>query len=685
MASNDSFFWDGYLHWARVLEKSDPDVNGARPDGSMSDLYEPVFVRIPIGTTTLDLLEQTLQGLEDYYTKSDTHPANFATQLEFFSATDILSFLADWRFDPNELLIGFEHAIEYFKKHTKLKMPEFFAYRPVAYMQGQHKAALYEVLDIGVPAFVRTTKKAFSISTKPFLPAPVVTAIIDNDIGFLNRRFRKSDGESTRFAAIWLQARETKSSYPTTAYQDIHIGDILQSEDIETRIKTYRHDERRAYEELNARLHQRPNFKLAPPIESHGTMAADLAFGHDDYADPDADPALLDDVPIFGVQLPPEAATDTSGTTSENYIVQAVRWICFQARQSFANVPVVINISYGVLAGQKDGEKFIEAQIAKEVELADQLYGQSVSVVFAYGNGKNTRQLATLDIDKNSFKTLEWRVPPNNPSPSFVEIRTIANDTVMDISDKLRISLVDPNGVTVAQGPAKTGTETAWPDIDPSTDDVTSARLYNVPRRAFWPGLLKMVNPAYSMLAIAPTTSTKHHLNLAKPGIWTLKLENTDTTADMSLVLQIQRGDTAPGLRSGGRQSRFEGPLVPVLDHDLASVTVQTPLTNDGTNSAFSNARYVDASGQDLIYAVGADRLVFGHQVPAPYSAQGADWTGKSTPDTTQIVDKLFTFGRLTTGTYSGTKARLSGTSAAAALQSRALMLAKIQTSTPPP
>jgi len=148
MAHDDSFFWDGYLHWARVLEKSDPDVNGARADGSMPKLYEPVFVRLSFGTITPEMLENTMAQTEKAYTDPNIKDEEASELQAQITSEGILSFLKDWAYDPNELLIGFEHAIEYLKKHTELKMPEFFAYRPVAYMQGQHNAAPYEVLDL---------------------------------------------------------------------------------------------------------------------------------------------------------------------------------------------------------------------------------------------------------------------------------------------------------------------------------------------------------------------------------------------------------------------------------------------------------------------------------------------------------------------------------------------------------
>lgn len=435
----------------------------------------------------------------------------------------------------------------------------------------------------------------------------------------------------------------------------VTIGEILNANDIDQMRKNFGRDERGAYAKVNKRLHTRADYKQPPPIAAHGAMVADLAFGN--RAD-----SVANDVPILAVQLPPEAAHDTSGTTSESYIVQGVRWICFWARRYAKTARVVINISYGVLAGQKDGGKFLEAQITREIALAAQYPdAQTVEVVFAFGNGRNERQVADITVDPRRDQELTWLVPADNTAPSFMEIRSVGPGNpprLAALPADVTVTLVPPSGspVALAGGSANT---VADPPVT-RTGGVVPARLYNVPSRNFG---IPHIQTGHILAAVGPTRARGQNLPRAEAGDWRIRLSNTGQDA-VRVILQIQRGDTAPGYSSGGRQSRFEGRLVPVIEDGVQGVTVEAPLTNAGTCSAFVDSAAFDTAG--------AGRKVFDARiVRAPYSAQGADWTFALDPGHLPEVDNAFRRGISVSGTYSGTRARLSGTSAGAALTTR--------------
>lgn len=640
----DGFFWDGYVHWARDIETKDRELK--KLAGDRDDIYEPIFIRLDIPFN-----EETYRKVVDYFL--DSYPVIRLDDPEsgLASIDPSLSILNDFAFDFIEPIIGFQHAI------VERKPPEFFVYRKVAKTPTEHRRAntLLEIIDVGAPARVFPERTRYEVDTpQPFTPPQAVGALIDNDIGFLNGAFRQRNPMKSRFSAIWLQAREKLAADVIRVFKSIHIGKILAARDIEQLIKVHGRDERGAYRALNTALHSRAAFKLPPPIAAHGTMVADLALGN-------VRDSSMPDVPLLGVQLPPEAAWDTSGTTSESYIVQGVRWICYWARVNFPGIPVVVNISYGVLAGQKDGGKFLEAQIAEEIRIAAKYQeSQTVKVVFAYGNGRNERQVADVAVTEGTPQSLTWMIPADNPFPTFVELRAVGQDKLTDLPDTVSVRLTDPVGNTIQiAGSGTSGQISAEPRVT-ETGGTAAARLYNTPSRTV---SRRPTQTGHTLAAVGPTRLRGHDLPTARAGNWQIELTNSDSSTPVRVILQIQRGDTAPGYRGGGRQSRFEGRLVPTRTGGFANVTVERPLTNSGTNSAFANA------GSSL--TVGAERNVFGAMVPAPYSGTGAFWTTKVDPDFTHAVDLAFTQGVLTSGAYSGTYARLSGTSAAAALQTR--------------
>jgi len=648
---SDEFFWDGYLHWARVLEKVRRETGLFAPgteQKNLPPLYEPLFIRL----TTFPSLQRSRELLDTIYAGEGD-----ATVHEKIVTVDEFRFLDNYVFSLEDFLIGLEHFVT---GETKSPL-EFFIYRKLVHKTALQRAdeAKFEIIDIGAPAFVEQQKSLLVVENPKIIGPKVIGAVIDNDIGFLNRRFRRNAGDKTRFNAIWLQARERLVETPQAWPNHMVIGRFLTGDDIDRMLADPHLDERATYLEINRDLHLFEPFRRFPPIDAHGSAVADLAFG--------SEPGGMDDVPLLAVQLPPEAAVDTSGTYSESYIVQGFRWLCWMARQIELNAALIVNISYGAMAGQKDGGKFIEAQIRREIELAAR-YGQEVHVVYAFGNSRNSRQIARVTLLPDAAPVrLTWCIAPDNPVPAFAEIRMVHRNS--DGQDRLDapppdlvVGLERPGGGTRLTSSTLAGE--ANPPVS-SEFDPAEARIYRVAERRISG---RERQPEYLMAAIGPTRHLATDLPVAPAGDWTLTLRN-ETDAALDIVIQIQRGDTAPGFGPGGRQSYFEGAYVSTVEDGLVRRDVVTPLTNAGTQSA-----YTTASSAAQIHTAGAQLAVYGTRVDTDYSARGADWTAVKAPTDREVVDHLITRGISTTGAYSGSRTRLSGTSAAAALVSRRLL-----------
>lgn len=673
MTKNGDFFWDGYLHWAHAVEDAAAhpdftfDKDEEKPDQTR---YEPIFIKV-----NNRIERENLQEIGELISRNIGEP-NLLEEIANYEQLSFLHPRNELVVDFRDLLIGITHSFE-------LGVPlEFFVYRPAARTNEEHDkfSCFFGIMDVGATAFAVRQPNRLSLDIEPSaIEIPEIGAVIDNDIGFLNRRFRQQENgmETTRIAALWLQSRRrfpTEEKNENTALPDtplaedpqgnyVPIGRVLLKRQIDRIIKDDTRDEAAIYSEINSELHSWERFRRVPPLDSHGTAVMDLAFGADFE---DNDP--LSEVPLLAVQLPPEAAVDTSGTYSESYIVQGVRTICAWAREIAGDAVLTINISYGALAGQKDGGKFLEAQIAREVKIASQAYDQTVQIVYAFGNGRNERQVAKLQIGPNGdTETIDWRIQPDNPVPSFLEIRALdtgrsKSRRTADIPSDIKVTLYPPDGGAPLEAQPAPGS--AQPPLG-SKPGVEAARVYHVPNRTPSP---RPVNSSYLTVAIAPTRRMVDELPPAEAGDWRLKFQNLGEMP-IELVLQIQRGDTAPGFSLGGRQSHFVGDYEQGTNCGIPDQDVVAPLTNKGTNSAFVTAVY-----KDQIDAVGALKSVYDQAVPTDYSAQGADWTGISSPTDCKVVDQIFTFGVRAAGMYSGTQTRLSGTSAAAALKSHSLV-----------
>lgn len=605
-------FWDAYVH--------DATERALAEQGQTGTLCAPIFLRL-----TSECWAACAADLRQWLSQLATDPST--------PRPASLGFLAAARVDPAELSLAVAVA------DAQGLLPEFFVYL-------EHGAALdgaqAEAIDFGPPLRIadgQVPPQPLSSGNASASAPGVVGAVIDTGLGFLNERFRDSS-LNTRFGAVWLQSTRLTADPVSGVVSPMR----LSADQIDQMIRGRHQSESELYAELNRSLSSSPEFQRTWPRATHGTAVTDIAFGAEG----------ADDMPLMAVQIPVEAAQDTSGTLSEAYIVAGVRWLCAQARTQFPGHALVINISLGVLAGQKDGGRFIEEQIRRELDHAAAL-GQQVHTVFAYGNGHNTRQVAQLTLGA-AAQTMEWVIQPDNAAASFLEIHGL-DGQLTDLPAGVELTLTAPDGAqlcftTAAQGGGllrDTGQ--------------TGARLYDTPARSFAdpnrPG-----HPRHICLMVPPTEHAAPATQRAMAGTWRLSLAKPQG-APLSVVLQIQRGDSAPGFPTDGRQSFFEGRFVP--DPEIPGrETVAAPLTNAGCNSAYTTLSHPNS------HAIAASQSRFGDVAPSVYSARGATWSGGG-PEASQLVDQPFSMGVCASGTLSGTQTRLSGTSAAAALFSREL------------
>ncbi|MFT4149736.1 MAG: hypothetical protein QM656_06020 [Paracoccaceae bacterium] len=444
-----------------------------------------------------------------------------------------------------------------------------------------------------------------------------LVGIIDDGIAFLNKRFcnRTGAGFTTRFQAVWLQAE----LFDKTAGRslDVPFGTVLDAGTMNRRLAAGR-PEADDYRDLNALLYPLPVQQATNTRAAHGTHVLDLAAGED----PGTGGA-----PLIAVQLAPGSVWDTSGRRSEFLVVLALRWIVARAlglgddpRDPLATPAprdLVVNLSLGSLAGPGDDTNFLASSIRQEIDLFHRLTTRQMRVVIAYGNSWRSDLVAEARLKKGRPRTLDWRIPPDGHSSSYLELRVPEGQ-----APSITLTLTPPGGGLKP---------VVWKFAKPSKEPLKGAgggvcsQIMPLPPESGVKGVL---------IAVAPTAGfLPGQRDLAPAGAWKITLETGGK--DCLATLRVQRNETPVGYRPYGRQSRLAdagiaGRDPEMRDHSLPEKA--SAVTRQGTANACAGLADM-ASGGGGVYFVGAARPDPGAldwaanradgAVPSSYTSQG--------------------------------------------------------------
>ena len=538
------------------------------------------------------------------------------------------------------------------------------------FVQPQHLHQMAEVPALralikgaGVPVCLDPTKRTKPLSVRSASAAskqtPIV-AVIDDGIGYLNARFRKRVAgkertrTQTRFLGLWQQSiQPVQDQCPY-----VKIGRVLSAEDIEADLcRLGLETEFDVYRSRNAEIFSDFTHRSTEQAFSHGTAILDLAAG----LDPKDGAEGAD---LLAVQLPPETLEDTSGTHLPVFLLMAVDWLLSLAYTEARSI--IINVSLGFSAGTKTGESLLERQLRSRIACFNEEMNNAHAgrLVFAYGNSYRERLAARFDLDDALAKgTMDWNIPPDDPTHSFLQIHRI-DQVSSDLSAEIGLSLASPSGTVF----------TVIPPVDQFEDLVVpdDAGIGQVIGRIYHD---RLEGTSRLTIALAPTTGSSGLLT--ESGTWKVTVQKSSAQS-VSLVLQVQRDDTAAGFERGGRQS--------FLDHrdaygfDPRTYSYDAPegasgLTRNGTNSA------IMAKGGAGIVTAGAiepDPMGSRNAVrPTLETAGSADWSqrtlGAGPTHSTIGSDGYGSYGVVASGTFSDTTVVVDGTSVAAAKITRDL------------
>ncbi len=499
----------------------------------------------------------------------------------------------------------------------------------------------------------------------PDLPPVVITGVIDDGIAFAHDRFW-STNNTTRIEYCWDQ-HELSPFWPFLPYwpywnygreltkrHPVNGIDRLMGNSSYVGLVDENEVYRRSIDLDYARAGHKP---LASRV-AHGTHVTDVAC----TANPLPAPGTR---PIIAVQLPSVTVQDTSGATLGPQVFDGLCYIIWRAASiasaaQTGQLPVVVNVSYGTIAGPHDGSSAFETALDHLLDCCNPLDTNGVPttppfrVVLPAGNNHLSRCHARVSLLPGQQRELAWRVLPDDWTESYVEIWLPSGAAA------LTFNITAPDGQT-------TGAFGAGYKLVYGSSADPLAEVYYFP-----PAMLGA--RALVWFGLAPTGTPDGVLPVAPAGVWRIRIDNPGVTPVNDIEAWIQRDDSAPGYTRRGRQSYFDDPDYKRYDDGGRAIVVD------------SGPSYVRREDTLNAIATGSKPVVIGgfrrsDWVPAKYSASGpkVHLSGPGSPSDiapqamAPCEDAPSHCGVLAAGTRSGSCTAMNGTSVAAPRVARLL------------
>lgn len=541
--------------------------------------------------------------------------------------------------------------------------------------EGHAMRALIQRFELGLPVEHHSfaLKHCCHPHEQPHPPAErlrgPVLGLIDGGLAVANAAFRRPKG-GTRVGHFWRQDNFYGGAWPGTPGNervpldpartgpephDMGYGHELDAAAIDAAIARYtvngRLDEDALYRHLQL-------WDLARPV-NHGTHVTGLATAPGGLLNPQ-DNDFASRCELIAVQLDWANVLDTSGGAMNVSVLDGLQYIVSRCADDAA---IVVNISWGTLAGPHDGTSLLEAAMD---ELVERLGGR-LQITVPAGNSYQSRTHANAVLppcpgkDKDPGLSLHWRVLPDDHTQSFLEIWLPADAPGVSIE-------VQPPGRPAQAVTLEPGGSGMWVDNK-------GRPLWSL----IYPKTTALgAHGTCALLALEPTASHDPDHVLAPFGSWTITLRNAGPRP-VVFDAYVERDDVALGVNTGARQSWLEdrsydtqGNLKGWVDQPRNP----TPIRRSGVFNSLSTGQRTIAVGGTRRADSGRSALAhfarYSPQKPSPDAGRPQRPGVRNAPQTlAPCDDNTALWGVRSTGSLSGGTVRLAGTSSSAPREAR--------------
>jgi len=497
-----------------------------------------------------------------------------------------------------------------------------------------------------------------------------IVGIIDDEVAFLNQRFQNKLG-GTRIQSLWNQ---------NGCLSESKDGNVLRKAQIDEYIERCR-TARVSYPVAEERLYYELNLPKLARATSHATHVLDIAAGENPAMVSDDDHR---DIVAVALKQPQSRFSDTSGRWLIAQVVDSLTFLLIEANHTAQHTSktqrsLVVNLSFGNLAGPHNGSSMLESAIDHLVaNISAYPYLSQVSVFIAAGNQRQTQCTARTDLAKKiqQTATFRWKVLPDDMTPSFLECWFPERFNIAHLVG----SIASPCGKTldfqVGSG------DNRWALNDKATGlPVGFVQVLRSEHNA---------NGNRPMLLIAVSPTGVVHENVSppvghfggetprsSPGIWEIRLACARQDESIAVDAWIQRDDTLVGNPSTSRQSYFDDPNYKRTD--ALGYPIETDSDDENRYVSVYNTINSIATGREPS-SVGAYRLkdskeVFysGRKRRAKSNSRLSGGGGKGAMPSVMGIgeDSVACPGVIAAGSRSGSSTVLGGTSMATAHATR--------------
>lgn len=350
-------------------------------------------------------------------------------------------------------------------------------------------------IQLGLPRIPRADTAPPVYEGKPVDGSPqprTIVAFIDDGCAFAHSRFIGPAG-ATRVQYLWDQDDRRSPVGPWKPVDELGYGaelgpaELAAASRLDGPIAPYasldyvpvRLDRDRHSTSIATQSPSRPP-AMAMLSSSHGAGVMDLAVGWPQapqrtQVEPAAEhhgfqwPPQLSDVdtsascPLIFVQLPTQTVLDTSGGSLGVHVLDAIHYVIERARRiPYLNDnrtgpldvrrkdnQLIVNVSFGAIGGSHDGTSILEQAMEAMVNDRDDV---PLWLVLAAGNAHRSRTHSRIDLGPQQCKQFHWRVAPDHPHESYLEIwlpdaeRDAARSLPEQVVKDFQLRVVPPDG-----------------------------------------------------------------------------------------------------------------------------------------------------------------------------------------------------------------------------------------------